>query len=47
MLFPQRLIERLAAEPPRDLAQLEQVDGVRRWRVKLFGIELLKALAVA
>jgi len=47
VLFPQRLIDRLAAEPPRDLAQLEQVDGVRRWRVKLFGIELLKALAVA
>jgi len=47
VLFPQRLIDRLAAEPPRDLAQLEHVDGVRRWRVKLFGIELLKALAVA
>src|SRR5437667_137029 len=29
VLFPQRLIDRLAAEPPRDLAQLEQVDGVR------------------
>ena len=47
VLFPQRLIDRLAGEPPRDLAALEQVDGVRRWRVKLFGLELLKALAVA
>jgi ribonuclease D len=46
VLFPQRLIDRLAAEPPRDLAQLERVDGVRRWRAKLFGLELLKALAV-
>jgi ribonuclease D len=46
VLFPQRLIDRLAAEPPRDLAQLERVDGVRRWRTKLFGLELLKALAV-
>lgn len=47
VLFPQRLIDRLAGEPPRDLAALEQVDGVRRWRVKLFGLDLLKALAVA
>jgi ribonuclease D len=47
VLFPQRLIDRLAASPPRDLAALEQVDGVRRWRVKLFGLDLLKALAVA
>src|SRR6266508_2852099 len=46
VLFPQRLIDRLAGEPPRDLAALEQVDGVRRWRVKLSGLELLKALAV-
>lgn len=45
VLFPQRLIDRLAAEPPRDLAQLECVEGVRRWRTKLFGLELLKALA--
>src|SRR2546428_147000 len=37
VLFPQRLIDRLAAEPPRDLAQLEQVDGVRRWRGGAFG----------
>ncbi len=47
VLLPQRLIDRLAGEPRRDLVALEQVDGVRRWRVKLFGLELLKALAVA
>jgi ribonuclease D len=45
VFFPQRLIERLAAEPPGDLTALEQVEGVRRWRVKLFGSDLLKALA--
>jgi ribonuclease D len=45
VLFPQRLIDRLASEPPRDLAALERVEGVRRWRVKLFGLDLLKALA--
>jgi ribonuclease D len=47
VLFPQRLIDRLAAEPPSDLAALEQVEGLRRWRVKLFGAELLKALSMA
>jgi ribonuclease D len=47
VLLPQRLIDRLAGEPPRDLAELEQVEGVRRWRVNLFGLELLKALTAA
>jgi ribonuclease D len=45
VLFPQRVIDRLAADPPRGLAALEQVDGVRRWRVKLFGDDLLRVLA--
>jgi len=47
VLFPQRLIDRLAAAPPADLAALRQVDGVRDWRVGLFGADLLRALAVA
>ncbi len=47
VLFPQRLIDRLAAEPPAGRRALEQVDGVRRWRVELFGDALLKALAAA
>src|SRR5262245_12826629 len=47
VLFPQRVIDRLAAQPPRDLAALEQVEGVRRWRAKLFGTDLLNVLASA
>jgi ribonuclease D len=47
VLFPQRVIDRLAADPPRDLAGLEQVEGVRRWRTKLFGGDLLAVLASA
>ena len=47
VLFPQRVIDRLAADPPRDLAGLEQVEGVRRWRTKLFGGDLLNVLASA
>ena len=45
VLFPQRLIDRLAAAPPADLAALRQVDGVRAWRVSLFGPALLETLA--
>ena len=45
VLFPQRLIDRLAAEPPRDLVALANVEGVRHWRVDVFGRELLEALA--
>jgi len=47
VLFPQRVIDRLAADPPHDLAGLEQVEGVRRWRTKLFGSDLLNVLASA
>jgi ribonuclease D len=47
VLFPQRLIDRLAAEPPAGRRALEQVEGVRRWRVELFADALLKALAAA
>ncbi len=39
VLFPQRLIDRLAAAPPADLAALRQVEGVRDWRVGLFGAD--------
>src|SRR5262249_4354989 len=45
VLFPQRLIDRLATEPPRDLPALARVEGVRRWRVDVFGRELLEVLA--
>jgi ribonuclease D len=47
VLFPQRLIDRLAATPPADLAALRQVEGLRDWRVSLFGPALLEALAAA
>jgi len=47
VLLPQRLIDRLAAEPPEDEGALRQIEGVRSWRAKLFGPELLKALRVA
>ena len=47
VLFPQRLIDRLANDPPHSMADLLQVDGVHRWRVDRFGREVLEALAKA
>ncbi|MGH7266168.1 MAG: HRDC domain-containing protein, partial [Candidatus Rokuibacteriota bacterium] len=44
VLLPQRLIDALAAAPPRDLARLTAVPGLRRWRVDTFGRELLTTL---
>ena len=45
VIFPQRLIDRLAQDPPRDISALAQVEGVGRWRAELFGTELLGRLA--
>jgi ribonuclease D len=47
VLFPQRLIDRLANDPPHGMAELEQVEGVHRWRVDRFGREVLEVLAKA
>lgn len=45
LLLPQRVIDRLATEPPSDLTGLARADGVRRWRTELFGEELLRTLS--
>ncbi|MDO8479407.1 MAG: HRDC domain-containing protein [Candidatus Rokubacteria bacterium] len=44
VIFPQRLIDRLAHDPPRDLDALARVEGVGRWRAELFGADLLRRL---
>ena len=44
VIFPQRLIDRLAHDPPRDLDALARVEGVGLWRADLFGAELLRRL---
>jgi len=44
VIFPQRLIDRLAHDPPGNLDALARVEGVGRWRAELFGVELLKRL---
>ena len=45
VLLPQRLIDVLAADPPRHEAALAGVPGFRRWRVESFGGEILATLA--
>jgi ribonuclease D len=44
-LLPQRLIDRLAADVPPSVEALAEVDGMRRWRAALCGVEVLHALA--
>jgi ribonuclease D len=44
VLLPQRLIDALALDPPADLAGLQGVPGLRRWRVDAFGPAILAAL---
>lgn len=46
VVLPQRLIDRLAAAGPRDTAGLEEVEGLRQWRIDTFGPEILAAIAV-
>jgi ribonuclease D len=45
VVLPQRLIDRLAAAGPRDRAGLEEIEGLRQWRIDAFGGELLATIA--
>jgi ribonuclease D len=44
VIFPGTLLETLAASPPADLAELEGIAGMRQWRVREFGKEILRIL---
>jgi ribonuclease D len=44
VLLPQRLIDRLVEDDPRDLRALKAVEGLRAWRIREFGSGLLGAL---
>jgi ribonuclease D len=41
IVLPQRLVDRVAEAAPRSLAELETIEGLRRWRVAAFGPALL------
>jgi ribonuclease D len=46
VLLPQRLIDVIAIEDPREPGALAAVAGIRRWRAETFGAEMLAALGV-
>ncbi len=45
IVLPQRLLEKVAEAHPRSIADLERIEGLRRWRVEALGASLLPALA--
>ncbi|MBN2319762.1 MAG: HRDC domain-containing protein [Acidobacteria bacterium] len=44
VVFPANLLENLAETPPADLKELQNLSGMRQWRVQEFGEELLGLL---
>jgi len=47
VVLPQRLLERVAEAGPRAAADLEPVEGLRRWRREAFGDALVRVSAAA
>jgi ribonuclease D len=45
VVLPQRLVDRLAEAAPRDASGLAAVEGLRRWRARAFGDEILAAVS--
>jgi ribonuclease D len=45
VVLPQRLLDKVAEAAPRQRAQLEGIEGLRRWRVAEFGDELIAQVA--
>ena len=43
VVLPQRLLDKVAEAAPRQVADLEQVEGLRRWRIAAFGPALVAA----
>jgi ribonuclease D len=44
VLLPNRLIGEVARAAPRDRADLERVEDLRRWRAEVLGDEILRTL---
>jgi len=42
VVLPQRLLERVAEADPRAPADLDRVEGLRRWRREAFGEALVR-----
>jgi len=46
VLLPQRLIERISIDHPKDMTALAAIPDIRRWRAENFGQEILKAVQI-
>lgn len=44
LVIPQRLIDKIAEANPDSLDALHSIEGLRRWRVEAFGVEILKLI---
>ena len=44
VVFPANLLENLAVNPPGSLEELASLPGMRHWRVREFGEEVLQLL---
>jgi len=44
IVLPQRLLDRVAEQPPRAPEDLAAIDGIRRWRVEALGAGIVAAL---
>ena len=44
VVFPANVLENLSVAPPADIEGLEGIPGMRRWRVREFGVEILDLL---
>jgi len=42
VVFPGSFLETIATLPPADMAELEKIPGIRRWRVQQFGADILR-----
>jgi hypothetical protein len=47
VVLPQRLLERVAEAAPRAPADLDRVEGLRRWRREAFGEALVRVSRLA
>jgi ribonuclease D len=45
VLCPNGSLEGVARKEPKDLAEMREVEGLRRWQVEVLGAELLAALS--
>jgi ribonuclease D len=42
VVFPANLLENLALTPPANLQEMSEMPGIRQWRVREFGEDLLQ-----